>query len=64
MEESQTRFDELSKIVADLNSDIYQLKRNIKETEETLDDLYVKRSKTEENFRNSGGIFDFSTLSL
>ncbi|MDU7213818.1 MULTISPECIES: DNA sulfur modification protein DndD [Clostridium] len=58
LEESQTRFDELSKIVADLNSDIYQLKRNIKETEETLDDLYVKRSKTEENFRNSGGIFE------
>lgn len=58
LEESQTRFDELSKIVADLNSDIYQLKRNIKETEETLEDLYVKRSKTEENFRNSGGIFE------
>ena len=58
LEESQTRFDELSKIVTDLNADIYQLKKNIKEIEETLEDLYVKRSKIEENFRNSGGIFE------
>lgn len=58
LEKSQSKFDELSKIVNNLNSDIYKLNQKIKETTENLDDLYVQKSKIEDNFRNSGGIFE------
>lgn len=58
LEEAQTKFDESSAAVKILKEDISKLEEVISINEEELDNLLVKKNQIEENFRNSGGIFE------
>lgn len=58
LEEAQQKFDEANNNVSLLKGRITSLKESISINKETLDNLLVKKSQIEENFRNSGGIFE------
>lgn len=58
LEEVQIKFDESSAAVSLLKEDICKLEELISLNEEELDNLLVKKNQTEENFRNSGGVFE------
>lgn len=58
LEEAQTKFDESSAAVKILKEDISKLEEVISINEEELDNLLVKKNQIEQNFRNSGGIFE------
>ena len=58
LDEAQKNFDEASASVSSLKEEINSLHESISIGKEELDDLLIKKSKLEENFRNSGGIFE------
>lgn len=58
LEEAQRNFDEANAAVSMLKEQITSLEESISIHEEELDNLLVKKSQIEENFRNSGGIFE------
>ncbi|MFU7514627.1 DNA sulfur modification protein DndD [Clostridium sp. HCS.1] len=58
LEEAQHNFDEANAAVSLLKEQINSLEESISIHKEELDNLLVKKSQTEENFRNSGGIFE------
>ncbi|WP_099335652.1 DNA sulfur modification protein DndD [Clostridium cadaveris] len=58
IEEAQNNFDSLSAIVLKLKEDIHNLEHTISVSTDLLDELLIKKSNTENDFRNSGGIFD------
>ncbi|GKU30444.1 DNA sulfur modification protein DndD [Clostridium folliculivorans] len=58
LDEAQNNFDLLSSTVKALKHDIDDLKKSVLIDEEHLDNLLVKRSQTEDNFKNSGGLLD------
>lgn len=58
LDEAQEKFDKTSLAVSTINSEIKELKELIIINEEHLEELNIKKIKTDENFRNSGGIFE------
>lgn len=58
LDEAQEKFDEASLAVSTINNAIKELKELIIINEEHLEELNIKKIKTDENFRNSGGIFE------
>lgn len=58
LEEAQHTFDEANAAVSLLKEQINSLEESISIHKEELDNLLVKKSQTEDNFRNSGGIFE------
>lgn len=58
LDEAQKNFDEASASVSSLKEEINSLNESISIGKEELDNLLIKKSKLEENFRNSGGIFE------
>ena len=58
LDEAQEKFDKTSLAVSTINSEIKELKELIIINEEHLEELNIKKIKTDENFINSGGIFE------
>ena len=64
LEESQKIYDELSLSVSSLKEEIQNIKENIAVNEESLDTLIIKKQQIDDNFRNSGGIFEEERIAL
>lgn len=64
IEESQKNFDQLSTEASKIKDEIKELEKTLIADEEYLDNLSVKRSKLEENFRNSGGLLEDEKAAL
>lgn len=58
IEEIRDRYEAILSEVSEIKNDIEALNETIKNNETVLDDLYIKREKIENDFRNSGGIFE------
>lgn len=58
IDEVRTTYENLLSSVNELKSEIECIKNEANENEEKLDDLIIKRSNTEHNFKNSGGLLD------
>lgn len=58
LEDAQNNFDILSAAVLKIKKEIQELDHVIHINTELLDELRIKRHYTENDFRNSGGIFD------
>lgn len=64
LEEAQSKFDELSYVTESIKDEIINLERTIILDEEHLNNLIIKRFKTEEDFRNSGGLLEDEKAAL
>lgn len=58
LSEAQKKFDDVSLDVSNINNEIKKLKEKIIVNKEHLEELNIRKIKTDENFRNSGGIFE------
>lgn len=58
LEEVQSNFDILSYTVKEIKNEIDQLNKSLTLDEEHLDNLLIKRSQIEDNFKNSGGLLN------
>lgn len=58
LQKAQENFDEATANVSLLKEQISSLEESISIQKDELDNLLIKKSQTEENFRNSGGIFE------
>lgn len=58
LDEAQAKYDEISSEIYELKNDIKELENTILNNETILDDLYIKKQNADDNFRNSGGIFE------
>jgi len=64
IEESQKNFDQLSTDASKIKDEIKELENSLVADAEHLDNLSVKRSKLEEDFRNSGGLLENEKAAL
>ena len=64
LEETQAKFDELSSATASIKDKIAELEETIVLDEEHLDNLLIKRTKLEDDFRNSGGLLETEKANL
>ncbi len=64
LEEIQSNFDLLSSSVKELKNEIDDLKKSLILDEEHLDNLLIKRSQIEDNFKNSGGLLEVEKTSI
>ncbi|SUY47090.1 DNA sulfur modification protein DndD [Clostridium putrefaciens] len=64
LEQAQINFDKLSSYTANIKRDIQELKNTLSLHEENLDNLLVKRTETEEYFKNSGGLLEYEKSAL
>jgi len=62
--ESQKKFDKLSSTTKYIKDELLKLKKIINSNEEHLVDLTISRTKTEDNFKNSGGLLDGERAAL
>ena len=62
--EIQNTYDDLSTTVKKLKAEINNLKLSIKNNTEYLQDIYIKKASTEDNFKNSGGLLDEEKVKL
>lgn len=58
IDEARDKFDLLSSEVNELKTEIEKLNEIILNNETLLDDLYIKKQHAEDEFRNSGGVFE------
>ncbi|NFP90183.1 AAA family ATPase [Clostridium sporogenes] len=64
LKEVQINFDNLSSSTNDIKKEIKDLEQILLLNEEHLDNLLIKRTKFEEDFRNSGGILESEKAEL
>lgn len=64
IKDSQNKFDELSSITKSIKDEILKLKKIILTNEEHLENLLINRLKTEDNFKNSGGLLEDEKAAL
>ncbi|ELC8441091.1 DNA sulfur modification protein DndD [Clostridium perfringens] len=58
LDEAQAKYDEVSAEISEIKDDIKELEDIILNNEDILDNLYIKKQSAEDDFRNSGGIFE------
>lgn len=58
LEEAQMNFDTLSFSTNNIKKEIEELEKNLTLNQEHLDNLFVKRAKIENDFKNSGGLLE------
>lgn len=64
LDEAQQKFDEVNSQVIAIKEKISNLQSTILFKEEELENLLIKRNLLEDNFKNSGGIFEEERISL
>ncbi|MCX0416853.1 DNA sulfur modification protein DndD [Clostridium perfringens] len=64
LDEAQTRYDELSSEIHEIKNNISELENIILNNKSILEDLYIRKQNAEDDFRNSGGIFEEERLLL
>ncbi len=64
LKEVQINFDNLSSSTNDIKKEIKDLEQILLLNEEHLDNLLIKRTKVEDDFRNSGGILETEKAEL
>lgn len=58
LEKAQAKYDEICSEIIVLKDELNNLEEVILNNEDALDQLYIKKQSAEEDFRNSGGIFE------
>ncbi|WP_461615239.1 DNA sulfur modification protein DndD [Clostridium sp. Marseille-QA1073] len=64
LEEAQINFDSLSSDINNINTEIKELEKDLSSNEDYLDNLLIKRTKLEEDFKNSGGLLEYEKATL
>ncbi|WP_300262331.1 DNA sulfur modification protein DndD [Clostridium sp.] len=64
LDEAQARYYELLSQTHEFKNNISELENIIFNNESLLDDLYIRKQNSEDDFRNSGGIFEEERLLL
>lgn len=64
LDEAQARYDKLSSEVHEIKNNISELENIILNNKSILEDLYIRKQNAEDDFRNSGGIFEEERLLL
>lgn len=64
LEQAQINFDKLFSSTANIKSDIEALENKLSLYEENLENLLVKRTDTEDYFKNSGGLLEYEKSAL
>lgn len=58
LDEAQAKYDEVLSEISEIKDDIKELEDIILNNEVILDNLYIKKQNAEDDFRNSGGVFE------
>lgn len=64
LNEAQTNFEEISSSVKSIKEELSHLYKKVTLTEEHLDNLLIRRTKAEDEFKNSGGLLEGEKAAL